>query len=47
MCEKDYAFPGWILCVGALMWVEGCPGVRFGLASASSENSLICDYLLK
>jgi hypothetical protein len=31
--QKDYAFPCWTLCVGALVRVEGCPGVGFGLES--------------
>jgi len=31
---KNYEVPGWILCVGALVRMMGCPGVGLGLESA-------------
>jgi hypothetical protein len=43
--EKDYAFPCWIPCVGALVRVEGCPWVGLGLESAFSSVWLALECL--
>jgi hypothetical protein len=41
-----YVSSGWILCVGALLRLEGCPYVGFGLESAFSSVRLALESLV-